>query len=192
MAELRHHPLALPVALFGLALVAGLVGFLFGIEILFLGLAGLTLLLVIVLLWQSLQSLSLGSELSLEEALSLAAPAIEQERKQAVLRALKDLDYERSVGKLSDEDYAELAQRYRAEAKELMRALDERGKLDRERILRRLDERVAQIPDQQPDEPPSEMTSRGCPACSGENDLDARFCKHCGDKLVQADVGGAA
>jgi hypothetical protein len=38
---------------------------------------------------------------------------------------LKDLEYERSVGKISEEDFAELSVRYRAEAKELLRALEE-------------------------------------------------------------------
>jgi hypothetical protein len=42
-----------------------------------------------------------------------------------VLRALKDLEYERSVGKISPEDYAELSAKYRSEAKRLIQSLDE-------------------------------------------------------------------
>lgn len=86
--------------------------------------AGGTLLIVIGLLWASLQGLTENSPLSLEEALSLGAPSAEEEKKRAVLRTLKDLDYERGVGKISEEDYRQLSTRYRAEARDLLRALD--------------------------------------------------------------------
>ena len=87
-------------------------------------LAGGTLLGAVTLLWSSLGRLTGESPLTLDEAIGLAAPSAEEERKRAVVRALKDLDYERSVGKISEEDYAELAARYRAEAKTLLRALE--------------------------------------------------------------------
>ena len=86
--------------------------------------AGGTLLVVIGLLWASLQGLTEDSPLSLEEALSLGAPSAEEEKKRAVLRTLKDLDFERGVGKISEEDYRQLSSRYRAEARNLLRALD--------------------------------------------------------------------
>jgi len=82
------------------------------------------LLGAVMLLWSSLGRLTGESPLTLDEAIGLAAPSAEEERKRAVLRALKDLDYERSVGKISEEDYADLAARYRAEAKTLLRSLD--------------------------------------------------------------------
>lgn len=90
----------------------------------FLVLAGGMLLGAVMLLWSSLGRLTGESPLTLDEAFGLAAPSAEEERKRSVVRALKDLDYERSVGKISEEDYAELAARYRAEAKALLRTLD--------------------------------------------------------------------
>src|SRR6185295_17709440 len=90
----------------------------------FLVLAGGVLLRAVMLLWSSLGRLTGESPLTLDEAIGLAAPSAEEERKRAVVRALKDLDYERSVGKISEEDYAELSVRYRTEAKELLRSLD--------------------------------------------------------------------
>src|SRR5690606_408719 len=99
-------------------------------------LAGGMLLLVIALLWNSVQSLTGESPLSFEEALSLGAPSAEEEQKRAVLRALKDLDYERSVGKLSEEDYAALSGRYRAEAKRLLKLIEEQRGPEHERIER--------------------------------------------------------
>lgn len=91
----------------------------------FLVLAGAFLLLTLGLLWWSLQSLSGKSKLTLDEALSLARPSAEEEQKQSVLRALKDLEFERGVGKISAEDYQELSLHYRSEAKRLMALLDE-------------------------------------------------------------------
>ena len=64
----------------------------------------------ISLFWTSIQDLSGESELTLDEALGMAAPSAEEERKRSVLRALKDLEYERSVGKISEDDFAELSQ----------------------------------------------------------------------------------
>src|SRR6185436_4555638 len=90
----------------------------------FLVLAGGMLLGAVMLLWSSLGRLTGESPLTLDEAIGLAAPSAEEERKRAVVRALKDLDYERSVGKISEDDYAELAARYRTEAKALLRTLD--------------------------------------------------------------------
>jgi hypothetical protein len=100
------------------------VGMSLGLGPAFLVLAGGMLLGAVLLLWSSLGRLTGESPLTLDEAIGLAAPSVEEERKRAVVRALKDLDFERSVGKISEEDYAELAARYRAEAKALLRSLD--------------------------------------------------------------------
>jgi hypothetical protein len=82
------------------------------------------LVLVITLLWSSVQSLTGGSSLDFEEALGMGAPSKVEEEKRAVLRALKDLEYERGVGKITPEDYAELSAKYRAEAKRLIQSVD--------------------------------------------------------------------
>ncbi len=120
LALARRH-LAPPIVL----LIALGVGYWLGLGAALLVLAGSVLLLVIGLLWASVQSLTGESDLNLEEALSLAAPSAEEEQKRAVLRALKDLDYELRIGKVSQEDYDELSQRYRAEAKRLLQRLAE-------------------------------------------------------------------
>jgi hypothetical protein len=95
-----------------------------GLSVMLLVLAGGALLLVIGLFWWSLHSLTGSGALTLEEALSMAAPSAEEEQKRAVLRALKDLELEKSLGKISDEDYRSLSASYRQQAKELIRALD--------------------------------------------------------------------
>src|SRR5690606_33705351 len=46
-------------------------------------------------------------------------------RKEALLADLKDLSFERDAGKLAPEDFERLDAKVRAEAKEVLRALDE-------------------------------------------------------------------
>jgi hypothetical protein len=135
----RSLALLLPLATIAGAAVTGA---LVGIEISLLVVAGGALVAVIALIWASVQSLTGESPLTLEEALSLGAPSAEEEQKRAVLRALKDLEFERSVGKITQEDYAELSTRYRAEARRLMHQLDAGGEKERAAIERALAERL--------------------------------------------------
>ncbi len=133
-------PLPYPGAFVALIIVVAVlvVGIALGVPVgLLLG-AAVALTLVITLAWQSLQHLSGETELTFEEALSLAAPTAEEEQKRAVLRALKDLEYERSVGKIVEDDYRELSAFYRAEAKRLIQAVDvglEEQRAHAERLL---------------------------------------------------------
>jgi hypothetical protein len=125
-------------------IVATLVsGVVFGVEIGLLVAAFGALSLVIAYLWASVQSLSGDSPLTFDEAMTFGQPSVEEEQKRAVLRALKDLDYERSVGKISDDDYRELSARYREEAKRLIERVDENLAPQRERAEKLLAERVA-------------------------------------------------
>jgi hypothetical protein len=79
------------------------------------------------------------------DAYALGAPRVEEEQKRAVLRALKDLEFERSVGKISDDDYKELVVSYRKEAKRLLRLLDEASADQRARAEKIVEERFAQL-----------------------------------------------
>lgn len=90
-----------------------------------LALAAGALLGAIAGLWGSLRVLAGDAPLTLHEAIDLGAPTEMQERKQKILLALKDLQRERALGKLTEEDYKELSARYRAEAKQLLREMDE-------------------------------------------------------------------
>src|SRR3954454_13964445 len=121
-------------------------GTLFGVQLVVLTLAAAALLLVIWLLWSSVQALAGESELTFEEAFSFGARSAEEEQKRAVLRALKDLEYERSVGKISEEDYHEYAARYRAEAKRLIQNLNENLAEGRKQVEHELERRLAKKP----------------------------------------------
>lgn len=175
---------------------AAAVGALRGLPLALLVAAGAVLVFVVFLLWSSLQSLTGETELTLEEAFEMGAPSAEEERKQAVFRALKDLEYERSVGKITEHDYAELSARYRAEAKRLLRQLDEELGPRRDRAEADLRARLEQAglkstrsadrrkPSAPPDESRAGSRARTkCEACGIVNDEDARFCKGCGRSL---------
>jgi hypothetical protein len=130
------YPLSVIVA-------AAILGHFFGLGLGLLIVGGGTLVGSIWLLWSSLQGLGSDAPITLEEAISLGAPTVEEEQKRSVLRALKDLEYERAVGKISDEDYASLSEHYRSEAKRLLRAVDRDLSPERERAERILAERLA-------------------------------------------------
>ena len=49
------------------------------------------------------------------------------ERKRAVLRALREIEFEHEAGHIGDEDYADLRARYEGEAGEIITELDRLG-----------------------------------------------------------------
>lgn len=132
-------------------LASVLVGITLGIELGLLVLAGVVLVGVVFILWGSVQALTGDTQLNLEEALSLAAPTAEEEQKRAVLRTLKDLEYERSVGKISEDDYRDLVETYRARAKELIQSVDEGIGQSREQAERLVQRQLEKLLEAGPD-----------------------------------------
>jgi hypothetical protein len=96
---------------------------------------------------------------------------LEQEKALA-LRTIKELEFDRAMGKLSDDDFREMSVRLRARAARLIKRLDA-GDGYRPQIERELANRLGQIAE------PSSGT-RHCSACNTLNERDARFCKQCG------------
>jgi hypothetical protein len=103
--------------------------------------------------------------------------ALERE-KMLALRSIKELEFDRAMGKLSDADWHEMSGRLRARAARLMRQLDA-GAGYRERIERDLAKRLEKAPDARP----AVSAERVCAACETANDPDARFCKACGQAI---------
>ena len=129
-AELDERRIAKAVAL-GLPLVTVTMavgaGVIVGAPMAILILASGMLLGVIALFWASLRILSGDAALSPElEALDATAHAVDAlaSRKKMLIRALKDLDNERALGKLEDVDYEQLSQTYRGELKEVLTRID--------------------------------------------------------------------
>ena len=109
------------------------------------------------------------------------------EREKALtLRSIKELEFDRAMGKLSQQDYEQMVHRLRARALGIMKQLDAGTSNYRERVERDLAARLSARP---------KSDSRGLAvaesapvrcACGTTNDHDARFCKSCGSKLVNA------
>jgi hypothetical protein len=177
----RAVALGLPVAGVVGAVVVGAVASL-GSAILVL--AATALLSTIGLLWTSVRTLSGDAALPLqmEGAASPArgADAMTDKKRQA-LRALKDLESDRAVGRIDEDDYRQLAARYREQAKDVMREMEREVapvRADAERIAREyLKRRGVGGPAVAP---PAEGGRVACPACESSNEPDAAFCKGCG------------
>ncbi|HJZ77169.1 MAG TPA: zinc ribbon domain-containing protein [Vicinamibacterales bacterium] len=120
--------------------------------------------------------------------------ALERE-KLLTLRSIKELEFDRAMGRLSEADYHEMASRLRARAATLIRQLDA-GAGYRDQIERDLAKRLGPDPDarlkpSRDEEERGAMSSaeergakasaeRLCASCQTANDNDARFCKGCG------------
>jgi hypothetical protein len=114
-----------------------------------------------------------------------ARAAVERE-KTLVLRSIKELEFDRAMGKVSAKDFDEMAGRLRARAIALMKQLDAGGSGYREAIEHELSSRLqhgrpaAPVPAQPRT---AEAAPRECLSCQTVNDLDAAFCKRCGTTL---------
>lgn len=155
--------------------------------------AGGALILCLRTLYRLVIALARPDVRAVLDRADLAAEAGRRElrdEKKRILRAIKELDFDRAMGKISQADYDRVRQGYRLRAVDVMRALDEAPALHPD-LLRDLDARhgsgsgpaspVAVAP--QAHAPPA-ASSRTCGACEGTNDPDAKFCKHCGKELA--------
>jgi hypothetical protein len=133
-------------------------------------------------------------EFDLERDGTIAAVGHKQLRdeKRRLLRAINELEFDHSMGKLSDADYEAVRRGYELRAVEVMRGLEAEPALhpdlERELVERGLIEGVAPVAAKaEPEEaaaPAEEPATRTCAACDGVNDRDAKFCKHCGKGLA--------
>ena len=99
--------------------------------------------------------------------------ALERE-KLFVLRSIKELEFDRAMGKLSENDWQEMSGRLRTRAARLIRQLDA-GTSYRAEIERDLVKKLGEVP--------QEAAARFCPSCGASRDVDAKFCKECGARL---------
>ena len=130
-----------------------------------------------------------------------------QREKKALLRSIKDVEFDRDMGKMGGEDAGQIIRVYRARAIEIIKELDagvnediDDGSID-ELIERELAARLgrraqadAAESTTSPKTAKAEKTGAGgaasivphgnrCGKCDAANDGDATFCKKCGAKL---------
>lgn len=180
--------------------------------------AGSMLVFSLATLFRMVQVLSRPGRTLAPKARELAGADLSalREEKRRLLRALNELKFDFEMGKLSEEDFAEVKQTYELRAVEVMRLLDG-SKTVHPEVFALLEDRglseVVPEPDAKapeakapeakepepepeaeapaakdapdaPDAPEDEKTaSLECGACGGENDPDAKFCKHCGKEI---------
>jgi hypothetical protein len=115
-----------------------------------------------------------------------------EERKRAAMQALRDLEFERSIGRLGEEDHKALEARYREEARAAMRAIDEGIGPWRARAEAMLAKAESAEPAVEPAvvAAPKAASVGACPKCETVNDNDAVFCKRCGHRM-KAEVADA-
>jgi hypothetical protein len=203
--------------------VLGVAGALLGLGIGFttsaapavLTLTGLMIFVAVFAVWQSVRMLTGDVPVPEDMALvKLGRRGALAERKRTVLRALKDLENERAIGKIEADDFDVVAARYREEAKGIMRAMDEEVLPYRQKAeamaqehLRRAgllkddtrgedDARGERSDDMPRSTDPKRGTdaearvqahvrARVCNACETVNEADAKFCKNCAAPLAE-------
>ena len=133
--------------------------------------------------------------------------ALEREKTLA-LRSIKELEFDKAMGRVSEEDFKEMAGRLRVRAARLIRQLDA-GAGYRQQIESELQKRIGDADARPADarlkpsrygsdadprrakpsaEPEAlaeheDSAERVCSSCDTANDADAKFCKSCGAKL---------
>jgi len=83
-----------------------------------------------------------------------------EREKLLTLRSIKELEFDRDMGKVNDADFQDMLGRLRSRAMSLMEELE-----------------------RAPTHPEPVAAPGQCAGCGTTNDADARFCKHCGSSL---------
>jgi hypothetical protein len=183
--------LAVAGAAAGLCYGAFAAGLGFGPPLVMLGLGGMTVILCGFALYRVLDPLlRLGPDRV--DAPQAPARLRELERdKQAVLKAIREIELDYQMRKIAEPDYREMLQRYRTRAMRIIRELDA-GDNYRALIEDELKTRLSVMGTLGGSPNPAApvvkaAVTAACSSCGTANDADALFCKKCGLKL-----GGAA
>ena len=104
-----------------------------------------------------------------------------EREKTLTLRSIKELEFDRAMGKLSPQDFDQMAGRLRARAMGIMKQLDAGSSAYRARIEKEIAARIGSTTRDLKVAPPGQ--SLRC-ACGVASDPDARFCKSCGARLA--------
>ena len=116
-----------------------------------------------------------------------------RDEKRRLLRAIKELEFDFGMGKLSKGDFDTVISTYRLRAIEVMRALEGGASLHPElaKLLAAREAARNAETTPTPESTPARPSARGCGDCGGSNEADARFCKHCGAPMAMTTPGAA-
>ncbi len=131
--------------------------------------------LFVVWPWVKLrQRLSAGEDFNGRADLSAATVQTLKTRQEALITALRDLEFDHAVEKVTDADYQRLRQSLLAQTTTILQQIEEaEASLEAERLLvKAVPRRVASL-----------ASAKTCPACHKPARPDAHFCTHCGSRL---------
>lgn len=131
--------------------------------------------------WRTFAPLARGEDAAGVPVVGGRTRAALDREKNLVLRSIKELEFDRAMGKVSEKDFANMGARLRLRAAGLLRQLDA-GTSYRDQIRQEIDRRVKVDLQEKP-----ETLSHACPHCGTDNDSDARFCKQCGASFEAAE-----
>src|SRR5262249_23511899 len=94
-----------------------------------------------------------------------------EREKKLLLKAIKEVEFDRDTGKLDTGEAADAIRRYRGRAVDILRQLDESPA---RRYETQIEEELAR-----------RLVDSGCPSCGAKLDDDAAFCKKCGAKVAK-------
>lgn len=111
------------------------------------------------------------------------APMLEETRKGVALLALREIDFDRETGKLSDQDYERLKAAYTAEAVAALRAEEGRSARASDSLEALIADRVRVLGASAPSRGgPGGLAS--CVTCGPRPESDAIYCSTCGTMLA--------
>lgn len=101
-----------------------------------------------------------------------------QERKEQLYAAIKELEFDQDLGKLSAEDYQELRSQLETEALTVIQQLDQLdGRPDADALQERIEREVLALRTEQP--------ADSCPSCQAARHPEDLFCSRCGTRFEE-------
>lgn len=99
-------------------------------------------------------------------------------RRDAIYASIKELQFDKELGNLSDQDYQELAEKYKHKAASVLKELDATG--ERAPLEKRLEKEIRAVRQTRK----VAGASFTCRHCGHEERAGARFCSQCGQPLA--------
>ncbi len=105
-----------------------------------------------------------------------------RERKNELLRALKEIEFEYQMGKLSEKDYKDLRNDYQTNALKILKELDEKNNGKSE--IDDIENEIRKYRSKKKNVSASTKHLKYCPNCEKRVDAKFKFCTNCGKSLV--------
>jgi hypothetical protein len=103
------------------------------------------------------------------------------DRKNVIYHNLRDLELEHQMGRLSDQDFRQLASGYKGEASSILQRLDQLNAS--ENLDERIEKDIAARKSKLSGHGKRDREPGRCPSCGSEITSGKRFCADCGQRL---------